>query len=95
MLYVLGSLPTQVGNLNKLTELYIDTNSFSGQILFILDNIFTDKSKILIDIIKKNFIKIKSFLNSGSLPTQIGNLTALVDFQLYTNSFSGYTIIKI
>ena len=31
---VLGSLPTHIGNLNKLTNLYINVNSFSGQILY-------------------------------------------------------------
>ena len=41
------------------------------------------KNKILIDFMKSNLFV------SGSLPTQIGNLTALVNFEVHTNSFSG------
>ena len=45
---VSGFLPTQIGNLNKLTDLYIEENSFSGKILFILNTIYTDKTKIIL-----------------------------------------------
>ena len=45
---VSGFLPTQIGNLNKLTDLYIKENSFSGKILFILNTIYTDKTKIFL-----------------------------------------------
>ena len=73
-----GSLPTQIGNLNKLTGLHINQNSFSGKILYI----FFDQNI-------NWFYEIKYFSLSGSLPTQIGNLTALVELGYHTNSFSG------
>ena len=37
--FISGSLPTQIGNLNKLTLLYVQVNSFSGKILCIYYNI--------------------------------------------------------
>ena len=43
----------------------------------------------------KMIIKYYYLYVIGSLPTQIGNLTALVDFHLHTNSFSGIIIVTI
>jgi len=52
-------------------------------ILYSKSNIVTTKTHKLISFNQIDFFVL------GSLPTQIGNLTALVDFHLHTNSFSG------
>ena len=62
-------------------------------ILYSKSNIVTTKTHKLISFNQIDFFVL------GSLPTQIGNLTALVDFHLHTNSFSGihncYTTVTL
>ena len=73
-----GSIPTQLGNLSKLTDLTLSFNGLSGSIPTQLGNL-------------SNLTTLKLFGNrlSGSIPAQLGNLSKLTDLTLTGNQLSG------
>ncbi|XP_019223983.1 PREDICTED: probable LRR receptor-like serine/threonine-protein kinase At3g47570 [Nicotiana attenuata] len=73
-----GSIPTCLGNLTSLREVYLDSNNFTSSIPSSLWN--------LKDILKLNLLS--NFFN-GSLPLEFGNLKAAILLDLSWNQLSG------
>ena len=73
-----GSIPTEIGNLSNLKELYLIRNSLSGSIPTEIGNL-------------SNLKVLNLYVNSlsGSIPTEIGNLSNLEELGLSNNSLSG------
>ena len=79
---MIGSLPTELGNLTKLTRLWLQENGFTGAfgILFHSDTTVVSFSE---------FNSHSRFFCAGPLPTELGNLTKLANLDLEENSFTG------
>ncbi|XP_042518655.1 probable leucine-rich repeat receptor-like protein kinase At1g35710 [Macadamia integrifolia] len=73
-----GSIPTQIGNLNNLTELDLSYNEFTGSIPSQIWNLRNLER-----------LELGSNLLSGSIPTQIGTLRNLSELDLSHNEFTG------
>jgi len=71
-------LPTQLGNLTNLRELYLDNNEFNGSLPAKISNL-TNLGLL--------FLNNNQF--SGSLPAELGDLTNLVWLFLSYNQFDG------
>ncbi|KAJ7950811.1 Receptor protein kinase-like protein [Quillaja saponaria] len=73
-----GSIPSSIGNLTMLTQLYLHTNNLSGSIP---SSIGTLTMLSQLDLAMKNL--------SGSIPSSIGTLTMLTDLGLLGNRIGG------
>ncbi len=73
-----GELPSAIGDLTSLEQLFLENNSLSGAIPSEIGNMTSLKWLIL----KNNSL-------SGAIPTEIGNLTNLDQLHLENNSLSG------
>jgi len=73
-----GSIPEEIGNMNRLTRLDLNHNQLSGSIPSELGNL-------------KNLQYFLLYNNqlSGTIPIEIGNLTNLTDLVLFYNQFTG------
>ena len=66
-----GSIPTQIGNLSSLRELYLQNNQLTGSIPTQLGNL----SNLWLMFLGRNQL-------TGSIPTQLGNLSSLRHLRL-------------
>ncbi|KAI8566731.1 hypothetical protein RHMOL_Rhmol02G0064800 [Rhododendron molle] len=73
-----GPLPSEMGNLEHLTLLALDNNSFYGPIPQSLGNL----SKI-------TFLNLNQNQFSGQIPKSFGNLTKLTNLNLFSNHLTG------
>ena len=95
-----GEIPTEVGNLTSLTQLYLDSNLLTGPIptelggLTSLTELYLD-SNLLTDSIPSGLgnlasltrLYLDSNLLTGPIPTELGNLTNLTNLtELYLDS---------
>ena len=96
-----GSMPTQIGLLNKLTWLSVDDNQIEGQHLISLSYLNSQEVKWceanvarVRDASEIPLFKSSSFWISGEIPTQIGSLTSLQSFNAFDNRFEGQCRLK-
>ncbi|MES2731011.1 MAG: leucine-rich repeat domain-containing protein [Bacteroidota bacterium] len=75
---LIGSLPSELGNLTALQDLYLDNNQLNGSIPASMGKLTALRDLILLD----NEL-------SGSLPSELGSLTALQHLRLDNNQLSG------
>ncbi|GMP36612.1 hypothetical protein CsSME_00008685 [Camellia sinensis var. sinensis] len=75
---LIGSIPTSIGNLGKLTNLYLYDNQLSRSI--------SQEVRML-----RSLVDVELSWNNltGSIPTSVGNLSKLTTLYLYDNQFSG------
>ncbi|KAL5563793.1 hypothetical protein UlMin_033540 [Ulmus minor] len=73
-----GSVPTEIGNLSKLTHLNLSSNSLEGQLPLSLGNL---SQLVVLDLSSNSFY--------GFIPLSLGNLSQLVVLDLSGNSFYG------
>lgn len=76
--YISGTIPLEIGNLSKISLLYLDNNIFTGPIpstLGQLSNLF------ILSLSQNKF--------SGEIPSSIGNLNQLTELYLQENQLSG------
>ncbi|XP_014758490.1 probable LRR receptor-like serine/threonine-protein kinase At3g47570 isoform X2 [Brachypodium distachyon] len=76
--YISGTIPLEIGNLSKISLLYLDDNLFTGPIpptLGQLHNLF--------------ILKLSKNMFSGEIPPSIGNLNQLSELYLQENQLSG------
>jgi Leucine-rich repeat (LRR) protein len=73
-----GTLPPELGNLQGLTQLYLNTNALNGTIPSELGRL---QSMIALFLDKNSFI--------GTIPSELGNIQGLVNLYLDSNSLSG------
>ncbi|KAG5558240.1 hypothetical protein RHGRI_008242 [Rhododendron griersonianum] len=78
-----GSIPTSLGKLCKLKTIGLSYNEFSGEVADIFVGFSQCKSNEL-----ETFHSGENHL-LGHLPYELGQLTSLAYFDLYSNSFSG------
>ena len=81
---LLGTFPTEIGNLTNLRRLWLMGNQLSGSIPPEIGNL-TNLAGL--DLSGNQF--------SGSIPLEIGNLTNLNGLLLHTNQFSGSIPLEI
>jgi len=81
---LVGTIPSEIGNLTNLTNLSLFDNNLSGSIPTEIGN--------LINLTDLNFHGNNL---SGSIPTEIGNLTNLTYLDLFINQLSGSVPIEI
>ncbi len=99
---LIGTIPTEIGNLTSLTYFNLPQNQLSGSIPHEIGNLpalyqLSLYSNQLSGSIPAEIGQCTSLWSitlggnnlSGSIPSQIGNLTALVDFQIQYNQISG------
>ncbi|XP_074274339.1 putative LRR receptor-like serine/threonine-protein kinase At1g67720 isoform X2 [Silene latifolia] len=72
-----GALPSEIQNMDALTELWLDGNSLSGPIPDISN------------LINLKIVHIENNKLNGSLPTYLGNLPSLSELYIQNNCFSG------
>jgi len=97
-----GSLPSEIGNFPKLTELLLGGNSLYGNIppeignlteltnLHLQDNLFTGNIPPEIgNLTKLQQLSLGHNSLSGNIPPELGNLTNLYRFELRENNLSG------
>lgn len=97
-----GTLPTQIGNLPNLRNLYLNQNQLSGNIpttlggLTNLNNLYLYNNQLsgsiptaLGSLTNLNDLSLWGNQLSGSIPTELGNLTNLQSLWLNTNQLSG------
>ena len=75
---ILGSIPSELGNLTSLTTLYLYNNNLSGN------------SYRVTELADLTILYVCAVL-SGSIPSELGNLTSLLGLFLSDNSLSGKT----
>ena len=75
---MIGSLPTQIGNLTKLTHLSLHTNNWDGTIP-------TEFGQLT----KLQELVLHTTSLSGELPTELQSLTKLHRGEFYSSNFSG------
>ncbi len=75
---LIGSIPTELGNLTNLENLSLNNNELSGSIPTELGNLTN---------LERLFLYINAL--SGSIPTELGNLTNLENLSLNNNELSG------
>nr|POF20083.1 lrr receptor-like serine/threonine-protein kinase gso2 [Quercus suber] len=98
----LGSIPTSVGNLTKLTSLALSYNSFNGMLplsLLNLPNLSTlslDNNQVfgplpnhVSGLLNLNVLSLRSNFLNGTLPSWLFNLPSLVRLNLGDNQFIG------
>lgn len=76
--YISGIIPLEIGNLSKISMLYLDDNLFTGPIpstLGQLRNLFV--------------LSLSQNMFSGEIPPSIGNLNQLTELYLQENQLSG------
>ena len=73
-----GQLPPELGNLSALTQLWIDSNSFTGSIPKELGNLSNLRALYL----RGNNL-------TGSIPKELGNLSSLEELRLNHNNLTG------
>ncbi|KAF7147481.1 hypothetical protein RHSIM_Rhsim03G0158600 [Rhododendron simsii] len=78
-----GSIPTSLGKLCKLKTIDLSYNEFSGEVADIFVGFSRCESNKL-----ETFHSRWNYLR-GHLPYELGQLTSLANFNLYSNSFSG------
>jgi Leucine-rich repeat (LRR) protein len=97
-----GAIPSSIGNLTKLTFLYLSYNELNGIIPASLGNLINLKvleinhnslsnaiPSSLGNLIKLTDLRLDGNLLSGSIPTELGNLTQLTYLNLSFNKLSG------
>nr|XP_048327315.1 probable leucine-rich repeat receptor-like protein kinase At1g35710 [Ziziphus jujuba var. spinosa] len=75
---LVGSIPTEIGRLSKLTYLDLSFNNLTGQLPLSLGNL----SQLEVFYLSNNKI-------NGSIPPELGNMKNLVELSLDNNYFSG------
>jgi Leucine-rich repeat (LRR) protein len=75
---LVGSLPTELGNLTALTRLDLDSNQLSGAIPTALGS-----------LTQLTYLDLSYNLLTGSVPTEIGSLTQLLNLYLGANLLKG------
>lgn len=73
-----GSLPSQLGDLPELEELYLHQNQLTGTIPLEWGN-----------LLKLEILNLSSNQLTGSIPPELGNLLELEEFYLYSNQLGG------
>ena len=73
-----GEIPSELGGLSNLEELYLNDNQLSGEIPSTLGSLSS-----LIELY------LNDNLLSGEIPSELGNLTNLTKLQLWDNELSG------
>jgi hypothetical protein len=97
-----GSIPSMLGSLTNLTELFLNDNSLSGSIpnelgnltkltyLWLHNNSLTGSIPVeLGNLTNLTNLSLHSNPLGGSIPSELGNLTNLTNLSLYYNSLSG------
>ena len=97
-----GSIPSEIGSLTNLTELYLQSNHLTGSIpleignltdlthLWLSDNLITDSIPPEIgNLINLTWLDLTLNELTGSIPPEIGNLTNLEWLYLSTNQLTG------
>ncbi|XP_059432525.1 probable LRR receptor-like serine/threonine-protein kinase At3g47570 isoform X3 [Corylus avellana] len=79
-----GSIPSEIGNLTMLTDLYLVRNNFEGTIP---STLFKCKQLQMLSMSVNRF--------TGIVPLEIGNLTMLTELYLGNNNFGGVVPWKI
>lgn len=75
---LVGTIPSELGNLSNLVELYLHHNQLSGSIPSSLGSL----SDLTILILYSNSL-------TGSIPSELGALGSLTVLSLYSNAFTG------
>ena len=73
-----GEIPSELGNLTSLEDLWLDDNQLSGEIPSELGNLTS-----------LGWLSVYSNQLSGGIPTELGNLTSLEQLTLSRNQLSG------
>ncbi len=81
---LIGTIPSELGNLGELTSLRLSVNNLIGQVPAQLGNL-TNLKYLLI---ARNSL-------GGTIPSELGNLTNLISFSLQTNNFIGNIPIEL
>lgn len=95
-----GNIPSEIGKLSKLTLLRLGSNKFTGEVpdlsqLTKMEFLYINELEVsgkLPDISKMPDLYIVDFGNckfSGSLPSEIGNCTKMISFDVTHNKLSG------
>ena len=97
-----GSIPTQLGNLANLTELWLGGNQLTGSIPTQLGNLSSLTGLSLTrnqlsgaiptelgDLTNLTFMSLSSNRLSGAVPTELGNLSSLASLWLWGNQLTG------
>jgi len=79
-----GNLPSELGNLTALRELYLQQNELTGQI----PSTFGNLTNLEILNIKQNQI-------NGYIPKELGNLINLIELNLWRNNLSGEIPVEL
>jgi len=97
-----GSIPSEIGNLVDLTNIYFISNQLSGSIPASIGNLKSLTNlqlpgnqlsgpipSVIGKLVNLQFLFVNNNKLSGSIPSSIGNLTSLFYLSLYDNQFSG------
>nr|GEX33747.1 protein kinase-like domain-containing protein [Tanacetum cinerariifolium] len=79
-----GSLPSSIGSLVGLTNLFLNSNRFKGKIPTTIGNL---KKLQRLTLYRNQFL--------GPIPHAIGNLSLLTELYLYSNELEGHTLSSL
>lgn len=105
---LVGTIPTEIGNLTSLTVLVLNINQLSGSIPAEIGNLtlltYLDLSANQLSgnipeeigsLSSLEYLYLRLNQLSGSIPVEIGNLTSLVSLELQINQLSGSIPVEI
>ena len=103
-----GEIPSSIGNLTNLTDLYLNVNQLTGQIpssignlinlerLWLNGNEFTGEIPSSIgNLTNLEYLYLQDNQFTGEIPPEIGNLTNLNSLSLYDNQLTGEIPVEI
>ncbi|CAB9507434.1 LRR receptor-like serine threonine-protein kinase [Seminavis robusta] len=96
-----GEIPSEIGRLTAITQLYLSASSLSGPIpsecglltnvtsLVVFDNNLSFITSELWQLANINHLRINGNQFNGQVPTDVGQMKAMVEPKAFENSFTG------